>query len=310
MKIPLVSVVIPVYNTAHYVEKTLQSILRQTLYDIEILVFDDGSTDQSLSIIQKIAQKDCRIKIYTHSNQGLSVTRNLGIKKARGEFIYFMDSDDLLETEALQECYQKCEQENLDFVFFNAESFCEDTTLLRDYQYSHINNIEDKVWNGKELLVYQDRTWTFQSSACLTFTRLSFLKRNQISFFPHILHEDQLYTALLYLQASRVGYINKTFFKRRIRYNSITTNKFAFSNIRGYFTTADKLIRYAAEEPSSQNVIFPHLSIMLNAAVRQAAYLPVKERKEIFKKCITKYRHLINSKTLIILLLKSILKSQ
>lgn len=308
IKIPLVSVIIPVYNTAPYLEKTLQSIMDQTLYKIEILIFDDGSTDQSLNIIKKIALQDSRIKVYSHTNQGLSVTRNIGIEKSQGEFIYFMDSDDLLEPETLEECYLKCVQENLDFVFFNAESFCEETISLRQYHYSKINDIEDTVWNGKELLAYLDRIWAFQPSACLTFTRSNFLKLHNIHFFPNILHEDQLYTALLYLNANRVKYINKTFFKRRVRTNSITTLKITLNNIKGYFTTADILLYYTANK-STKKLIHNHLSIMLNAAIRQAAYLSIREKIYILNKIITKYLFLINIKTIIILITKKILKN-
>ena len=105
MKPVKVSVIIPVYNTELYVRQTIQSILGQTLYDIEIITVNDGSTDNSLSILSELAKQDNRIKIFTHSNQGLSVSRNVGIEKASGEFIYFMDSDDLLDHDTLEICY-------------------------------------------------------------------------------------------------------------------------------------------------------------------------------------------------------------
>ena len=131
MKPVKVSVIIPVYNTELYVRQTIQSILGQTLYDIEIITVNDGSTDNSLSILSELAKQDNRIKIFTHSNQGLSVSRNVGIEKASGEFIYFMDSDDLLDHDTLEICYQKCTSEQLDFVFFDAESFCEVKSTFR-----------------------------------------------------------------------------------------------------------------------------------------------------------------------------------
>ena len=260
IEVPSVSVIIPVYNTAPYLRKTLYSITQQTLRAIEIIIINDGSTDESLSIIRELAARDNRIKIFTQANQGLSVTRNTGIKAACGEFIYFMDSDDLLDANAL------------------------------------------------ELLKYQDETWTYRSSACLTFTRTEFLKRNHITFYPHILHEDELYTALLYLKATRVGYIDKAFFKRRIREHSITTNQFSRQNIKGYFTTVDELTRYTLQDEDTQLLIQEHLFQMLNAAIRHAAYLPFKDRWQIFYQCITQYPNLVNNKTLGILLLKSFIK--
>lgn len=308
MEIPSVSVIIPVYNTAPYLRKTLCSITQQTLRNIEIIVIDDGSTDESLSIIREVAARDKRIKIFTQPNQGLSVTRNAGIEAAGGEFIYFMDSDDLLDADALEQCYLKCKKQGLDFVFFNAECFSDDTLELRDYQYQRTHKIEDKVWDGKELLKLQDETWTYRSSACLTFTHAAFLKRHQITFYPHILHEDELYTALLYLNATRIGYIDKAFFKRRIRKHSITTNSFSRQNTEGYFITVDELTRYAHQHEDAQLLIQKHLSIMLNAAIRNAAYMPFKDRWHIFRQCITRYKNLVNHKTLGILLLKSFVK--
>ena len=110
MNNPKVSVIIPVYNTEAYVEQTLRSIMGQTLRDIELIVVNDGSTDGSLSVLERIATGDDRIRRYTQPNKGLSQTRNAGIARARGEFIYFMDSDDLLEPDALERCYERCSQ--------------------------------------------------------------------------------------------------------------------------------------------------------------------------------------------------------
>lgn len=110
MNNPKVSVIIPVYNTEAYVEQTLRSIMGQTLRDIELIVINDGSTDGSLSALERIATGDDRIQLYTQPNKGLSQTRNAGIDRARGEFIYFMDSDDLLEPDALERCYERASQ--------------------------------------------------------------------------------------------------------------------------------------------------------------------------------------------------------
>ena len=118
MNNPKVSVIIPVYNTEAYVEQTLRSIMGQTLRDIELIVINDGSTDGSLSALERIATGDDRIRLYTQPNKGLSQTRNAGIDRARGEFIYFMDSDDLLEPDALERCYERCQSDRLPLIFF------------------------------------------------------------------------------------------------------------------------------------------------------------------------------------------------
>ena len=98
----LVSVIIPLYNTEEFVEEAVRSIMCQTLREIEIIVINDGSTDNSLSIIKRLADEDKRIRIYTQYNQGPSVTRNKGYEYTQGKYVYFMDSDDYLEPEALE----------------------------------------------------------------------------------------------------------------------------------------------------------------------------------------------------------------
>ena len=114
-EIPKVSVIVPVYNTGEYVEIAINSIIGQTLRDIEILVINDGSTDKSPEIINKLSLQDNRIKVFSQDNQGLSCSRNAGILQAEGEYLYFMDSDDYLEPDALERCYDKCQNYDLDF---------------------------------------------------------------------------------------------------------------------------------------------------------------------------------------------------
>lgn len=146
----------------------------------------------------------------------------------------------------------------------------------RNYQYQRNLQISDNVWQGTELLKIQDQTGNFRTSACLSFSSSSFLKKNNIRFYPHIIHEDELYTALLYLNATRVKYIQRTFFKRRVRKNSITTRPFSMKNIQGYFTVANELKNYTYLQAEVREIIHNHLSKMLNAAIRNAFRLPAK----------------------------------
>lgn len=307
MNHPKVSVIIPVYNTEKYVKESVESIMQQTLQDIEIIIINDGSTDNSLSVINLLAQQDRRIIVYSQSNQGLSIARNAGLERVKGEFIYFMDSDDLLTNDALKTCYQECIAEQLDFVFFDAESFYDDNRLSRTYHYQRNLDIENKVWNGAELLKKQYDTWNYRSSACLSLVRSDFIRQNQIQFYPHILHEDELYTALLYLKASRVKYIKQTFFKRRIRSNSIVTSKFTMRNIQGYFTTTDELEHYSDQHPEHHSLIRSHVTRMLDAAIKNCSSNPLKERLTIAKICRKKYKKYVSNKTICILLFKSFL---
>ena len=112
-----ISVVVPVYNVGVYLEKCLDSLLAQTLDDIEILCINDGSTDNSLEILQKYAQKDERIKIFDKENEGQGVGRNIGIKNATGEFIAFVDPDDWVELDMYEKMYAQAKKLDSQVVF-------------------------------------------------------------------------------------------------------------------------------------------------------------------------------------------------
>ena len=93
---PIVSVIIPVYNQEKYLDECLSSVCGQTLRDIEIMCVNDGSTDESLKILNKYAKNDSRIHVFSQSNQGAGVARNLGLSKAKGKYLSFLDSDDVV----------------------------------------------------------------------------------------------------------------------------------------------------------------------------------------------------------------------
>ena len=115
---PAVSIVIPVYNIGKYLEKCLDSVVAQTFPDIEIIVVNDGSTDNSPEIIARYADKDSRIVVIDKSNEGLAYARKSGIEAARGTYIYHLDGDDYLELDAIELLYRKAKEEDADMVVF------------------------------------------------------------------------------------------------------------------------------------------------------------------------------------------------
>ena len=116
MKSPKLSVIIPVYNVEKYLSRCLDSIVNQTFKDMEIICVNDGSTDGSLKIMKKYAQKDDRIIIINHENMGLSETRNNALKKAKGEFVGFIDSDDWVDLDFFEVLLNLAEKEDSDIV--------------------------------------------------------------------------------------------------------------------------------------------------------------------------------------------------
>ena len=119
-----VSVIIPVYNAEHYLPMALDSILKQTLTDIEVICVDDGSTDHSLQILEKYQEMDRRIIILKQKNSYAGVARNYGMSVAKGKYLAFLDSDDYFVPEMLERAYRNGEEQGADVVIFDGECFC------------------------------------------------------------------------------------------------------------------------------------------------------------------------------------------
>lgn len=254
---PKVSVLIPVYNTAEYLATTIDSIVNQTLREIEIIIIDDGSTDDSLEIIKQYASKDNRIKFISKSNSGLSETRNLALTYASGEYLYFMDSDDILDITALRRGYDLACSKNLDLVVFDAAVFGADNLLHNSgLSYDRSEYLEsERIYSGNEIITKMINCGVFKSSVCLHIINREFSDSLSLKFYPGILHEDELYTPQLYFKASRVGYIPEKLFNRRIRENSIMTKDFSPANMEGYSTVIAELYKLRVRYPQNISVI-------------------------------------------------------
>ena len=305
-----VSIVIPVYNTEKYVRQAVESVMSQTLKELEIIIINDGSSDGSLDIVQKLTHTDYRIRVYSQPNQGVSVARNTGISHVHGEYIYFMDSDDLLEEDAMELCYNKCKEAQLDFVFFDALTFFEnDVKDAPTLNYKHTEKLEDKIYTGHEALKIQLQNNEYTPSVCLPFIHTGFLKKHSLLFYSGIVHEDQLFTTLLYLKGTRTACIQRTFFHRRMRQNSTMTSKFTIRNIEGYLVVTREILDFKKQATLHETkfIIDLYLSQMLDAAVWQAHTLEWKERIRLAFFCLCKYKKYVSTRTIGALLFKAII---
>ena len=112
-----ISAILPVYNVEQYIKDCLDSIINQTMDDIEIICVNDGSLDNSLQVLEKYAQKDARIKIISQENQGQGIARNNGLKIANGEYITFIDPDDWVDVDMFEKMYKSAKKFDSDYVF-------------------------------------------------------------------------------------------------------------------------------------------------------------------------------------------------
>ena len=130
---PKISVIVLVYNGEKYLRQCLESIISQSLFEIEILAINDGSNDNSISILNEYSEKDERISIYTHTNHGISYSANRGLSIAQGDYVYFVANDDYIEPEGLEVLYKYAIDYGLDILTFDVLTLLDsDKTLLRN----------------------------------------------------------------------------------------------------------------------------------------------------------------------------------
>lgn len=221
--LPLVSIIIPVYNVEQYIKECIDSILEQTYNNIEIIAVDDGSTDMSLDILKRYPNNN--LFVYEHSkNKGQAAARNLGMSVSSGEYILFVDSDDLIRKDAVELLVMEMLKNDVSIIRFNATSFYDQTNnefIENAYNFSNYlsESIIYKENNMKEFYL------SYTASPVLYIIKRNYVLQNNIQFFEGIIHEDELFTSTLYVHLSSAKYINQNLYKRRYRENSTTMNK-------------------------------------------------------------------------------------
>ena len=215
---PLLSIIIPVYNVQDYMEECLDSILNQKHDNCEIILVNDGSTDNSYLICEKYAKKYNEIKLINQTNMGLSGARNTGIKEAKGKYILFVDSDDWL----MEGCLE-------DFLLCIIE-YSPDIMIGKAKVIDELGNTKDKVRYQikKGMYCIDDYLKMLLLNrcyiACAPFAIYSreMIENNKIEFKPGIVHEDELWMTRILTAAKSVYYTDEYFYFNRIRIGSIT----------------------------------------------------------------------------------------
>lgn len=265
---PKISVIIPVFNTEKYLREAIGSICNQTFQDLQIIVVDDGSTDSSPEILKQYAKEDSRIEIITQPNQGQGAARNRGLEIARGEYVYFMDSDDILEPDCLKDCVELCSSNGLDYVTFDASAFDCNGPITNGFDYNRSSIIsQNHIWDSLELLELSLKKNCFLACAVLLLTRKNILTDNNICFPEGIIHEDNIFVFRIMLCAGKCQYIARPYFKRRVRSGSTMTSNFSMRNINGYIRISEIAKTLEQSQPRWTDLIELYLHKNLNAVV-------------------------------------------
>ena len=272
-----VSVILPIYNVAPYLSAAFNSILSQSLREIEILAVNDGSTDNSWDIIKEYEQRDSRIKSFSQENQGQSVARNLALQHASGEYIYMMDSDDILSgPDVLLTCYEYAQRNEADFIFFDRELFTDDHASIAAPLHSTQFTDENKKYTGESLLELLLDTTSYNCVVWLLLINHDYLKRIGLKFYPGIIHEDELFTTILMLSSDSIYCLKQFFVKHRVWPSSTVGKKYTRRNMDCYLTVADQLLLF-----SKKPIIHKFLRYTLSRVFYTGHLIPYREKPAI-----------------------------
>jgi Glycosyltransferases involved in cell wall biogenesis len=224
---PKLTIVVPVYNTEKYLKKCLDSIVNQTIDNIEIICVNDGSTDGSLDILKEYQEKDERLKIINKKNGGLASARNIGIEQANGEYITFVDSDDFIELNTYESTLSYFSLPKVDLVHFSTRIvIAEDTNRTQDEKY-----FEHKYTGFVSLS--NDVITTMDVCAWNKIYKLSIIKKYNIRFPNGLWYEDNPFFWCYILVCDSAFFVNNKFYNYLIRSGSIMSYHIDYIDQKG-----------------------------------------------------------------------------
>lgn len=222
-----VSIIIPIYNVAEYLPRCIESVLNQDSIDLEVLLINDGSTDSSGEICNAYAKKDVRIRVFHQENSGVSAARNKGIDNSLGDWITFVDADDWIKPNSIQEIINN--NNNIDSDYIIAKSF-----IVRDGQavierYPFSNNLLNKKHKGTDLII---QSIYGRGSVCgLIYSRV-FLKNNKIKFPLNLKNgEDSIFCTICSIYGEKISFSDSHFYNVYERDVSASRGNWTFDRV-------------------------------------------------------------------------------
>ena len=218
-----VSIIVPVYNTRDYLKECIDSVVNQTLEDIEIICINDGSGDGSLDLLNEYQKRDSRIIVIDRENSGLAASRNVGLDIARGEYVLFLDSDDYLDKSALDYLYSTSKDMNLDMLMFKIVNFSNRTRKESHSPYFDMDFLKETVQDS--VFCWADiRDCIFDVSVTATSKLFKRQLIGEIRFPEGLIFEDNLFFIKTLFEAKRIYFADRYLYYRRIRPDSITNS--------------------------------------------------------------------------------------
>lgn len=298
---PKVSIIIPIYNVEKYIKQCLNSVVYQTLEDIEIIVIDDCSPDKSMEIVRDYAIYDKRIVILTQqTNQGQGLARNRALDIARGEYIMFLDPDDWFELDACEKAYNQISTNQNDMVFFNLYSWKERYSILgkRELNTSRLKPFEELKSNPHINLQELQTNWFICGWTVIQIYSRDFLNKNHIRYSTHRYAEDLAFITKAMVESKDISILDEPLYNYRKRPSSslvytdcykdvIETKENAYKIIENSGCSKDLLNNFLLYEISSNNVHFKKYS-RANKKIRKDFYSIIKKRFEEISRIMPK----------------------
>ena len=235
---PAVSIIIPAYNGADTLAACVASAAGQSLENIEILCVDDGSRDDTLSLMEGMAERDGRISVLHQTNQGLSSARNAGMEAARGRYRLFLDADDALRSDACEKLYAAAEAMELDLLYFDGESRYESEALRRRFPYYEHSYEYDLALqaplSGRDYFCRAKEDEKYRVAVPLAFYSRAYLTQIGARFAEGLLHEDHLFSFHCIMNARRVWHSGEKFYIRSVHEGSIVTGPKTPQHVYGF----------------------------------------------------------------------------
>ena len=250
MMVVKVSVIIPVYNVEKYLAECLDSVINQTLKDIEIICVDDCSTDGSPTILEEYKNREPRITVITHErNRGLGAARNTGMEAASGQYVWFVDSDDWIAPQACQLLYDTAKTNDVDVLLFQAATFYESDgayVYVEDYYYNDLP--KRRNFCMKECFA---PGMNIPVSACMYISRKDFISGRK--FREGVYYEDTDYTPILLTEAKSLRSICFTAYNRRRTPGSIMQSPLTEKKLRDKIEVCKSLAAYISSHLCDAN---------------------------------------------------------
>lgn len=293
---PRVSVVMPVWNVEPYLRECMDSILNQTMGDFEFICIDDASDDGSPAILAEYAARDKRVKLLRTEHEGAYVARAAGIKVASGEFLYFMDSDDVLDTRAFEELFEVIDRDKLDQIIFSAEVFSdeedEQVFAARRKRFERYYEIPEKlcgqIMSGPDLMFALEAAGRFFVSPPFRLTKLAPYKAADFPF-PHgaPFHADEFFTPFGLYASERAEIVNRRYYRRRVRPGSISTitshEEVHFSSLLNIIAALCRFEPFIRDLPIRRAEIASHMLKLVKALMRRGEPLDAETQTALLR---------------------------